>query len=146
MEVCLVAKIYSENKFESWTVYIFAIYLTYWTSIFKDTCYLVWILVQRQRSNRELPCQVTTFLGENTQGLLNQIPFIFPYSEFGLHYSFSPRNSRCKKKQNCIEIYHAFSLLLTLLDATLSVAILWGMHRPIPNFLTFPNYIPTFIW
>ena len=28
----------------------------------------------------------------------------------------------------------------------LSAAILWGMHQPIPNFLTFPNLIPTFIW
>ena len=28
----------------------------------------------------------------------------------------------------------------------LSAAILWGMHQPIPNFLTFPNYISTFIW
>ena len=27
----------------------------------------------------------------------------------------------------------------------LSAAILWGMHQPIPNILTFPNYIPTFI-
>jgi hypothetical protein len=44
---------------------------------------------------------------------------------------------------------------LTLLDAgvglarppsALSAAILWGMHQPIPNFLTFPNLIPTFIW
>ena len=30
--------------------------------------------------------------------------------------------------------------------SALSAAILWGMHQPIPNFLTFPNLIPTFIW
>ena len=33
------------------------------------------------------------FFGENTQGLLNQIPFIIPHSEFGLNYSFSPHRS-----------------------------------------------------
>ena len=27
---------------------------------------------------------------------------------------------------------------------TLSAANLWWMHQPILNFLTFPNYIPTF--
>ena len=27
-----------------------------------------------------------------------------------------------------------------------SAAILWRMHQPIPNLLTFPNYIPTFMW
>ena len=27
----------------------------------------------------------------------------------------------------------------------LSATTLWGMHQPIPNFLTFPNLIPTFI-
>ena len=28
----------------------------------------------------------------------------------------------------------------------LSAAILWWMHQPIPNFLTFPINFPTFIW
>ena len=30
--------------------------------------------------------------------------------------------------------------------SALSAAILWGIHQPIHNFLTFPNNIPTFIW
>ena len=34
------------------------------------------------------------FFGENTQGLLNQIPFIIPHSEFGLNYSHIPRGCR----------------------------------------------------
>ena len=30
--------------------------------------------------------------------------------------------------------------------SALSATTLWGMHQPIPNFLTFSNLIPTFIW
>ena len=33
-----------------------------------------------------------------------------------------------------------------LAPLALSAAILLGMHQPIPNFLTFLNLIPTFIW
>ena len=52
---------------------------------------------------------------------------------------------------------HGRILFSTLLDAggglarphppsVFSATILWGMHRPIPIFLNFTNYIPTFIW
>ena len=51
-------------------------------------------------------------------------------------------------KQYLTTLYHGGDVVRMDSPLALSAAILWGMHQPIPipNFLTFPNYISTFTW
>ena len=86
------------------------------------------------------------------------MPTIMQASKKGVVKSF---DLGCEISENYVKSLSGYDSVvqfwsLTLLDVgggvrtdptlALSADILWGMHQPIPNFLTFPIYISTFIW
>ena len=93
---------------------------------------------------------------EDNKGFLRSVWF-YSYLCF-IHISrFTEFVGQKKKNPNTLAIFcHMIGICYILLNHItptdpprcyqLSAAILWRMHQPIPNFLTFPKYIPTFIW
>ena len=74
------------------------------------------------------------------------VTFIFKYAKVGGNICREYLGFEYISLVYALTLYHMGGGVRTDPPLALSAAILWRMHHPIPNFLTFPNLIPTFIW